>query len=242
MRSPFAHLGRSPRTAAVVMFLARPYLRLHLAIYTRTMSSAVFPRNDHRTVIEGPDPDRMLFIGEIAVAGYCVLLPGMALPAQVAARLAARTERGCVWSTISAFDMTAKKAATAVLGHADRIDVAVVALGIPDVLMVTSPEEWRAHLTAVVANIRMQAGEQCRIVLTGIPPMDRFRPMPPIPRNLIRTQVERLNAATMQLQDQNVVWAPFPDLTAGRTPLSDAFSFQQMHALWARAITPHLAD
>jgi hypothetical protein len=226
------------------MFLARPYLALHLALYSRTMRSAVFPGDDQEKRIPGLDPDRVLFVGEIGVAGYGVLLPGMGMPAQTAARLARATGRGCVWETVSGFDMTAERAVKAVRGLAGDIDVAVVSMGIPDVLMVTSPTQWTRHLTAIIDSIRDQAGSHVRVVVTGIPPMDQFQPIPPIAKKLIGAQVTRLNAATAALECtvKNIVWSPFPELTSKRMLIRNRFSFRAMHSLWAEAIAPHLTS
>jgi hypothetical protein len=225
-----------------MMQVARPYLRLHLAHYSRTMATATFPLDDRERMVLGPDPHRVLFVGDIGVAGYGVLLPGMGMPAQATARLAAATARGCIWTTVSASDMTAASAREAVAGRAARIDVAVLALGLPDALMMTSPELWRSRLLEVIASTREQAGGTCRIVLAGIPPMDRFRHLPPVARALLRAQVRRLNSATRQMQDPDagIVYVHVPDLASDRMHVRNGFSFRAMHDLWARAIAPHL--
>jgi hypothetical protein len=230
------------RGARAVMRIARPYLRLHLAMYTRTMATATFPLDDRERMVLGPDPHRVLFLGDIGVAGYGVLLPGMAMPAQATARLASATGRGCIWTTVSSSDMTAESALSAVAGRAARVDVAVLALGIPDALMMTSPELWEARLTEVIASTRAQAGAGCRIVLAGIPPMDRFRHLPPAARALLRSQLRRLDSALRRMQDADagIVYVRFPNLASDRMHVRRGFSFRAMHDLWARAIAPHL--
>jgi hypothetical protein len=230
------------RGARTMLVMARPYLRLHLAHYARTMATATFPLDGRERMVLGPDPHRILFLGDIGVAGYGVLLPGMAMPAQATARLAAATARGCIWTTVSASDMTAESALTAVAGRAARIDVAVLALGIPDALMMTAPELWESQLAEVIASTREQAHQGCRIVLAGIPPVDRFRHLTPAARSLLRSQVRRLNAAMRQMQDPDagIHYVHFPDLASDRMHVRNGFSFRAMHDLWARAIAPHL--
>jgi hypothetical protein len=238
------HRRDSPegRGIRLLLLLARPYLRLHLLLYARAMSTATFPLDDRDRTVLGPDPHRVLFLGDIGVAGYGVLLPGMAMPAQATARLAAATHRGCTYTTVFAPDMTAEKALGSVRDRAARIDVAVLALGFPDALMMTSPGTWQRRMSDIVESVRAQAGAPCVIVLAGIPPVERFRSIPPAARALLRWQVRRLNAATEEMHDpgSRVVWAPFPAF-GPEPPLVDrGFSFRTMHARWAVAISPHL--
>ncbi|WP_317231998.1 SGNH/GDSL hydrolase family protein [Clavibacter capsici] len=235
----------APLVSAAAALVGRPTLRLHLHVYMREMEAAIFPPHDDAASVPGPDPERILFLGDIGVAGYGVLLSGMAMPAQVASRRAASTGRGVEWESIAAYDMTARKAASAV---ADRVaaplDLAVVALGIPDVLVATSAEEWIDRLTGIVGTIRAHAGDGCRVVVTGIPPMDRFQPIPVIARKLLQTQVSRLNRATALLDDpeHGVVHAPYPDISGTRLHVRDRFSYRVMHAHWAEAIMPFLGE
>jgi hypothetical protein len=234
-----------PLAQGAVVAMARPTLRLHLHLYMREMEAGIFPPHDDVPAVPGPDPERVLFLGDIGVAGYGVLLAGMAMPAQVAVRRAARTGRGVEWESIAAYDMTARKAAAAVADRdAAPLDLAVVALGIPDVLVATSVEEWTDRLTGIVGSIRAQAGDACRIVVTGIPPMDRFQPIPMIARKLLQAQVGRLNRATTRLHDpeHGVIHAPYPDISGTRLHVRDRFSYRVMHAHWAEAVVPFLGD
>lgn len=221
---------------------ARPYLRLHLWNYNRTMRRGVFPEQKMERDLPGPDPERVLFVGDIAVAGYGVLLDAMAFPAQVAEIFSTLHKRGCAWQQIAAFDLTAKKAATLIGGDASRIDVAVIALGIPDVLLVTGVHEWETDLTDIVTTIRDTAGDQCRIVLTGVPPMDKFQPMPTRLKNVLAFQLGRLDAATARVasSSHNIAFVPFPADGFASMHMRDAFSFRAMHHLWAAAVAPHL--
>jgi hypothetical protein len=230
------------RDSSVVNLIARPYLRLHLAMYTRTMATATFPFDSRERMILGPNPHRVLFVGDVGVAGYGVLLPGMAMPAQATACVTAATHRGCIWTTVSAIDLTAESALAAVAGRAARVDVAVLALGVPDALMMTSPALWVGQLMAIIVSLRVEAGGRCRIVLAGIAPMDRFQHLPPVARMLIRSQVRRLNDAMRQMQDPDaeIFYVPFPDLGSARMHARNGFSFRAMHAEWARAIASHL--
>ena len=234
-----------PLAHGAAVALARPTLRLHLHLYMREMEAGIFPQHDDASAVPGPDPERVLFVGDIGVAGYGVLLAGMAMPAQVAARRTSATGRGMEWESIAAYDMTARTAAAVIADRAAApLARAVVALGIPDVLVATSVEEWTDRLTGIIASIRAQAGDGCRIVVTGIPPMDRFQPIPMVARKLLQAQVGRLNRATALLDDpgRGVIHAPYPDISGTRLHVRDRFSYRVMHAHWAEAIMPFLGD
>jgi hypothetical protein len=210
-----------PLAHGAAVALARPTLRLHLLLYMREMEAGIFPQHDDASAVPGPDPERVLFVGDIGVAGYGVLLAGMAMPAQVAARRTSATGRGMEWESIAAYDMTARKAAAAIADRAAApLDLAVVALGIPDVLVATSVEEWTDRLT------------------------DRFQPIPMVARKLLQAQVGRLNRATALLDDpgRGVIHAPYPDISGTRLHVRDRFSYRVMHAHWAEAIMPFLGD
>jgi hypothetical protein len=173
-----------------------------------------------------------------------VLLDGMAFPAQTASIFASETGRGCSWEQITSFDLTAQRAAMLIGEEASGIDVAVIALGIPDVLLVTGHAGWNTHIRGLIEAIRTKAGCQTRIVLTGLSPMDRFQPMPATIKHALALQVARLDGVSAEVAAdlENVAFVPFPVESFGKMNMRDAFSFRAMHHLWAAAIAPHLVD
>lgn len=232
-----------PTLVRLLLTLSRPILRIHLWIYIHNMRSSVFPGDLPARTIPGPDPERILFVGDIAVAGYGVLLEGMALPAQTAKRVNQTTGRGVTWENVGAYDLTAQKAPAALTGHLDGIDVAVIALGIPDVLLVTDQEQWRHDIAIIIDTVHDGAGRHCRIILAGLPPMHRFQPIQPVAQTVIQAQVRRLNTATADAAagEDNVTFVPFPDLQLNRMYMKAVFSFSAMHQVWAEALAAQLA-
>ena len=233
----------SPITISALIYLARPLLRVHLAHYKRDVRHAPFPEDDPEFVIAGPHPDRLLFIGDVAVSGYGVLLQGMTTASQTARILAQNRRRGCVWKTICATDLTAAHVARMPAFEAADVDVAVIMLGVPDVLLATSLTTWAADLRTIADHIRQQAGQDCGIVFAGIPPMADFRPIPPVARTMLMLQVQRLNRVTQVIASEiDAAYAPFPALRVGEMYVQELFSWKSLHEKWACILAPATAQ
>lgn len=228
----------SSATIAVLLYFARPLLRMQLALYKQDVRRAQFPEDDPEFVIPGPDPDRLLFIGDVAVAGYGVLHQRMTAVFQTARFIAHDRARGCWWTTIAATDLTAARVARMPALDAANVDAVVIMLGVPDVLLATSSATWAANLGRIVERIQDQAAPNCRIVLAGIPPMGDFRPIPPLARKMLMLQIHRLNRITHDIASQrsNTSFVPFPDWRVGEMYVQELFSWKLLHEMWARVL------
>lgn len=242
MRGFFATRDRtavlSPGTVAVLIRLARPLLRLHLSLYKLEVRRAQFPADTPEPVIPGPDPVRLLFIGDLTVSGYGVLHHGMTIVVKTARFVAENRESGCSWTTIAATDLTAARVAKMSTLDAAHVDVVLVMLGVPDVLLATSATAWGANLEKVVEHLRVHATPNCRFVFAGIPPMGDFRPIPPLARKMLMLQIDRLNCVTDELASRasDVSFVPFPDWRVGDMYVQDVFSWRSLHEMWARVL------
>ena len=168
-------LSSHPRLADALLVLARPALRIHLELYRRDVERSPFPRGEVDRLIEGPDQDRLLFIGDIVVAGYGVLDHGMTSVVQVASATARDRQRGLAWDAISATDLALKTVARDISLHAQDADAVVLMLGIPDVLLGTRSASWSRDLKSVIDRVRRDArvAGTCR---RGKPPLAATRP------------------------------------------------------------------
>lgn len=227
-----------PAAISVLLYCARPLLRLHFVHYKRDVSQALFPEDDPEFEIAGPDPDRLLFIGDVAVAGYGVLRHGMTAASQTARFVARDRGRGCSWKTIAATDLTAAHVAQMPTLDAANTDVVVIMLGVPDVLLATSSKTWAANLVTIVERIREQAGPGCRILFAGIPPMADFRPIPAVARTMMTLQIERFNGVTQFTASRlaNAFYLPFPTWRVGEMYVQDLFSWKSLHEMWGRVL------
>ncbi|MHB1171814.1 MAG: SGNH/GDSL hydrolase family protein [Lacisediminihabitans sp.] len=228
----------SPATIAILLYFARPLLRLHFALYKQDVRQALFPQDDPEFIIAGPDPDRLLFIGDVAVAGYGVLRHGMTAASQTARFIARDRGRGCLWKTIAATDLTAARVARMPTLDATEADAAVIMLGVPDVLLATSLTTWAANLKTIVEHIRDQAGPNCHIVFAGIPPIADFRPIPSLARKMMMLQIQRFNRVTQDTASQmcNASFVRFPEWRVGEMYVQEIFSWKSMHEMWARVL------
>lgn len=224
----------------VLLRLARPLLLLNLARYEREVRRAPFPVDAPERSIAGAEPDRLLFIGDAAVAGYGVLHEGMTTPWRTARLVAKDRERGCLWQTIAAADLTAARAARAPHLESTDADVVVVMLGVPDVLLGTRTSHWVKSLRSIVARVRGDAGAARRIVFAGIPPIAEFRPLPTLARRLMIMQIQRLNGATRVVASEtpDAAYVPFPAWHAGEQRGAEQICWQGMHKLFAEALAP----
>jgi hypothetical protein len=232
------------RAAATLLAAARPYLALHLGVLGLKIRRAPFPRDEAVATLPGPDAARLLVVGDLAASGYGVLLHGMAFPAQLASAWSSRTGRGCSWSTVADPLLTVRRAAhhPRVGAAARGVDALVVALGIPDVLQLTSSDDVVGAVGRLVARVRAAAGRDVPVLLAGLPPMTRFQGLSPATARLIGSQLHRVDEAFRRVAGQHdgVEFVAFPEWRIGSSTLRRAFSFRAMHSGWARAVAARL--
>ena len=226
--------------AALLVAAARPLFRVHLELYRREMASSIFPRDERAPLIAGPRPERLAFIGSVAVSGLGVLSHGMTTSSQTAARVADRRGRGLSWSELTSPVLTMHTAATMPSLTTEGADVVVVLLGIADVLAATSATSWEADLRLLVDRVREEAGPEVGVVVAELPPMAEFRPIPPVARRLITAQIARLDAASRRVaaDDDAVTVVPFPSWSLDGLYVQELFSWASMHRKWAEALAP----
>ena len=228
--------------AALLVAAARPLFRVHLELYRREMASSIFPRDERAPLIAGPRPERLAFIGSVAVSGLGVLSHGMTTSSQTAARVADRRGRGLSWSELTSPVLTMHTAATMPSLTTEGADVVVVLLGIADVLAATSAASWEADLRLLVERVREEAGPEVGVVVAELPPMAEFRPIPPVARRVITAQIARLDAASRRVaaDDDAVTVVPFPSWSLDGLYVQELFSWASMHRKWAEALAPRV--
>ncbi|BDZ49129.1 hypothetical protein GCM10025867_13700 [Frondihabitans sucicola] len=227
------------RPLDALLLLARPLLLVSFALYQLEVRRNLYPRDTPSAAFEGVDPVRLLFIGDVAVSGHGVLSHGLTVVSRTAERIAVDSGRGATWTVVAEPDLTlAKLVARREIGAAG-VEVAYVALGIPDVLLITRPERWSRDLETVARRIQSESGlRACRVVISGIPPLSDFRPIRPAVRRIINRQVDRLNAASADLAASvpGLIFVPFPTWRIGDMYIKQAFSWRTMHDAWAETL------
>lgn len=219
--------------------LGRPFLRLSFALYQLEVRRNLYPRDTPVTVVEGVDPQGLLFVGDVAASGHGVLSHGLTVSSRTAFALSGLTERGASVQVIAKTDLTmAQLAKRASLG-AEDVEVAFVLLGIPDVLLGTRSGDWAVSLRAVAEKIRAESKFRAvRIVISGIPPLSDFRAISPTVRRVIDQQVDRLNAVSVEVAASipGAVFVPFPTWRIGDMYIKQMFSWKTMHEAWGETL------
>ncbi|GAA4678133.1 GDSL-type esterase/lipase family protein [Frondihabitans cladoniiphilus] len=223
----------------LVRLFGRPLLRLSFALFKREIRRAPMPRDEPDGSIPGPHPERLVFIGDVLTGGYGVVTHDISTHARTAQLVAARRGRGVDW--VARIDPTRLADELAVSDVLDlrEADVAVVLLGVTDVLFLTRTDAWATALAAITDRLRRSAGPDCEVVFVAIPPLADFWPIPLPFRQLIRWQADRLNAATRDLVTQlpGVRYSEFPGLV-GPARSRGPVSWRHLHDQWARGLTP----
>lgn len=228
------------RLASATLPLVRPYLRLHLALLGRQVARTPLPQDAPVEVVPGPDPGRLLVVGELAASGLGVLLHGMAFPAQIGQAWSRATGRGCTWRTVAHPVQSAAQAAARpdLDDAAAGADAVVVALGVPDVLLATRAGTFEATVEQIVDLVRSRSSSSCRVVLAGLPPMTRFQPIPPLAARLFGLRMRRLDDAMRRVAERHegVAFVPFPQQRLHGLYVRDRFSYRALHRIWAHAV------
>lgn len=132
------------------------------------------PFDSTRQFIAGPDPDRVLVLGNGPAIGFGVLTQELALPGNLARRLAAATGRGVT------VDVLARRGTTAALAPrliADvrmaHYDVVLVCVGSTDAYNLLPEERWRTDLGQLADALRAATTPSTIIAVLPIRPLQR---------------------------------------------------------------------
>jgi lysophospholipase L1-like esterase len=122
---------------------------------------------------------RLLVVGDSTAAGVGVTSMRDALPPQLAAILA--TRRGCTvaWTISARTGATASVTAEELVPAAPiEQDIAVVLVGVNDVLKMTPRQTWRASMDRLVDALQKHLRRGGQILLAGLPNLWQFRAFP----------------------------------------------------------------
>jgi hypothetical protein len=132
------------------------------------------PFDAARQFVGGPDPDRVLVLGNGPAIGFGVLAQELALPGHLARRLALLTGRG------ASVDVAARRGTTAATAPAlladvrvAQYDAVVVCIGSSDAYDLLPAERWRSDLGQLVDALRAATSPTTVIAVLGIRPLQR---------------------------------------------------------------------
>ncbi|UUY08600.1 SGNH/GDSL hydrolase family protein [Pseudomonas sp. J452] len=132
----------------------------------------------------GAAPLRLLLLGESTVAGVGVELQEAALAGQLAQALSVRLQRPVTWRACGENGITAAQACQRLLPQAlaEPADLAVLVFGVNDTTHLSSLQAWDDSLRRLS---RALAATGCRVVFTGVPPIEHFSALPWLLRKLL---------------------------------------------------------
>jgi hypothetical protein len=176
-----------PASATAVQLFAKLAIPF-ISRWVRSAPHAIDDRVLHRS---GPDPVRLLLIGDGNAVGYGVLSHELGFGGAIAGRVAGLTSRGVELEVVSDGRMTAHD----VRGELDRVDLSkfdgvILNVGLSDALRMTSSVVWRSGMRAVLDALEV-AGVATFAVEVPIASDDGAAPSSV--RNWIRREAARFN-------------------------------------------------
>lgn len=199
-------------------------------------------------IIAGSAPTiRIAAIGESPLAARGLADQAEGVIARLATALAAACDQQVEWQCAARSGATARFAHQALLPELEpgRCDWVIISLGVNDSLKLRSARAWRDDLKALISAVhsRLEPGQ---IVLTGIPPMERFPALPWPLSGMLGLRARLLDTVSLHLAEAR------PGLV--HTPLDFAVQPEGLfcrdgfhpnaraHALWARQLAQLIAQ
>ncbi|MGA6165788.1 SGNH/GDSL hydrolase family protein [Amycolatopsis magusensis] len=187
------------RADLATLLLAPVLLRQGLRVRRDTprLPGAAGPLNG---LVPGPDPLRLLVLGESTVDGVGARDHDEALTGRLAVALAAKTGRGVAWRVAGRTGANARVVHDELLpgAVAEPADLVVIALGVNDTIELHSPARYRRDLLRLVCAVRRALGP-VPVVLTGVPHLGRFPALPRPLRDVLGLRSVALDAAAASL-------------------------------------------
>lgn len=189
-------------------------------------------------------PLRIAVVGESTAAGVGAVRHAEALPGFLAAEVAALTGRAAAWTVHARTGYTAGRVRRELLGGlpAAAPDVAVVAIGVNDLLEARPLARFERDAASLIAGIRTAAGAEVPIVLCGMPPLGRFPSLPQPMRAILgwraRAMDRRLARVARRLPAVRHCPFELPPDTDGFFSADGFHPGPAGYRLWARQCAP----
>ena len=200
------------------------------------------PSDDAHGTVPGDAPTLSLaVVGESTAAGCGVRSHRDGFAHLLAEELAGRDGREVSWLAVGQYGATAYAVRALLVPRLPvRVDLAVVLVGVNDVLALRSATQWRADLSALLGAV---SGHADTVVLGGIPPFEVFPALPATLGGLLARRGRALEAISAEVcDDLGVTLVPPRELGAG----PDVFAEDGFHPglggyrAWAHATAASL--
>lgn len=181
--------------------LLAPIFVLQGALVRKQMPKIPGAAGEHQgTVLAGHSSVRLLFLGESTVEGVGAPTYQEALVGQSAQSLAQATNRTVHWHAVGKSGATVQRTIQQLLPQVpdEPFDVAVIALGVNDVLRFHQPARFQREMAMLVSQLRSQIGA-IPVVLAAVPAVGRFPGLPQPLRSGLGLRAHAFNIALQRL-------------------------------------------
>ncbi|MDG9921950.1 MULTISPECIES: SGNH/GDSL hydrolase family protein [unclassified Pseudomonas] len=187
------------------LLLALTPIALPQALWTRRTALRLPEASGAQSGVVGVErvgePLRLLLIGESTVAGVGVEAQETALAGQLARALSARLGHPVAWRACGENGITAGEACERLLPLAlsEPADLVLLVFGVNDTTHLSSLSRWEGALRALSQRM---AAHGCRVVFTGVPPIQHFSALPWLLRRLLGLRAGLLDSELRRISVQ----------------------------------------
>lgn len=218
-----------------------PIVYAYTTAFINSRGRLPVPRDPPIAHASGPDPDRVLVIGGLAVRGLGVASYQLGLAGRLARALAARTGRGADVEALGFGHFDTARAAEE-LGRIDlgRFDAIVVQAGGWELLSLRPVRAWAHDITRLLAAVAEGAPAGTPVIMLGSIPIERGKPSV---RRYFARHARRMNAVTIAACERSRVarFVPLVTVTMPEKEESADAPVSVDYARWAEDIAPALA-
>lgn len=190
---------------------------------------------------------RLLVFGDSTAAGVGAEDHETALVGSLAREVARDTRSAVEWRVIAHAGATSRRVRHSLLRELDEehpFDLAVLLVGVNDVLARRRVDQWHDDVAVILDQVVAQAE---LVVMTGVPPFDRFPSMPRTLGRYLAGQGRRLDEVAKRLcqERRRIKWIDSTELLPDDQDFFARDGFHPSPAgyrTWAQAIWQHAAS
>jgi len=222
----------------LLAFVLAPYLFPQSRVILSHLPVLPEAEADWEGTVDGPNPLRLLVLGDSTAAGVGVESITDGLAGNLARELAAGLGRGFHWSVIARSGATTGEIRNFFLGLASRqsFDIVFVTTGVNDVMQLRTKRAFASDLALILDGLE-SASPDASIILAGIPRMEHFTSLPDPLGTILGARAYRMNTAAhsvLAAHPRIVHTPPWPISTPGFFARDNFHPSAIGYAAWAR--------
>jgi lysophospholipase L1-like esterase len=192
---------------------------------------------------------RVILLGESTAAGVGAASHEAGLAGQFALAINRAISRPVEWRVVARTGINARKCLVELVPKiaGERADLVLIALGVNDTIEFHSARRWTVDVTRLIETVQKELGDPL-VVLSGVPPLQRFPLLPNPLRFILGARSTSLEAATLASSKRmrRVVHVPFhvdEHESADELFCSDGFHpSERGYQLWAEQLAAAFAN